>query len=245
MLKSSNRAGGIAARVKYSLHSRGRAGTVAPTSASRWSRATGLSLNLKLLTAPVTSPSSTRYTPSLVSPVSSSVCGSTSRTYHRQLTSRPRRVLAIRSSMVALPAAVLSRMRLSVPGVVGSPEDSAVHLVWVSAVSTPSRSQVTGGIARPLSNTEDSRREVRATTKGAHRSPAARGQVHLPPRPVQPPAQAGRHRRHVHVGEVRGGLARPGRPARLGRLGIDVDLAGRLVMAQPQPGGGTEEGTGQ
>src|ERR1035441_3165505 len=65
--------------------------------------ATGLSLNLKLFTAPTTSPFSTRYTPSRVSPVSSSVCGSTSRMYQRQVSSRPRPVLAIMSSRDARP----------------------------------------------------------------------------------------------------------------------------------------------
>ena len=42
MLKSSKRAGGIAERVKRSFHSRGRAGTVLPTSARRPSMPTGL-----------------------------------------------------------------------------------------------------------------------------------------------------------------------------------------------------------
>ena len=61
----------------------------------------------------------------------------------------------------------------------GSPEASAVHLVCLSAASTPSRSQVTEGIARPLSNTEVSGPEVCAITKGAHRSAAASGSLRI------------------------------------------------------------------
>ena len=50
----------VAARLNQSPHSRGSVGTVAPTSNSRPSTATGNSLNLKLFTAPTTSPFSTR-----------------------------------------------------------------------------------------------------------------------------------------------------------------------------------------
>ena len=116
--------------------------------------ATGLSLNLKLLTAAVTSPFSTRYTPSLVRPVSSRVCGSTSLMYHRQVSSRPRPVPAIMSSSeAAAPGA--SRIRFPIDGVTGSPDSAAEYRVWTSAASLPSLIHSVGPSGSPLSNTED------------------------------------------------------------------------------------------
>src|SRR4051794_34437121 len=66
MLKSGTRSGGIAVRVNQSFHSRGSVRSVRPACTVRPSRSTGDSLNRKLFTAPVTSPPSTRKTPSRV-----------------------------------------------------------------------------------------------------------------------------------------------------------------------------------
>ena len=85
---------------------------------------TGDSLKRKLFTAPTTSPSSIRYTPSLVRPVSSSVWGSTSLMYHRQVSSRPRLVDAIIASSDA-DAPGADRMRLSTDGATGRPASRA------------------------------------------------------------------------------------------------------------------------
>ncbi|CPB00807.1 Uncharacterised protein [Mycobacterium tuberculosis] len=60
MWKSGIRSGGIAVRVTQSDHSRGSVGSLTPASVARRSRSSGLSLNRKLLTAALTSPSSTR-----------------------------------------------------------------------------------------------------------------------------------------------------------------------------------------
>ncbi len=144
--------------------------------------ATGLSLNLKLFTAPTTSPFSTRYTPSRVSPVSSSVCGSTSRMYQRQVSSRPRPVLAIMSSRDALLPGPSgpdgpSRIRFPMAGVTGRLVRSAVYRVWVSAARAPSRIQAVGRSASPLSKSEDSRLEACATTNGWHSRPSATGSL--------------------------------------------------------------------
>src|SRR5579863_9830830 len=97
--------------------------------------------------------------------------------YHRQVTSRPCRVPAIRSSSDPPPSPAASKIRLPVPGVGGSPDSPAVHLVCDRALSTPLSIQLTGGMARPLSNTDASRVEVRAITNVAHRSPAAPGSL--------------------------------------------------------------------
>src|ERR1700676_5689373 len=136
---------------------------------------TGDSLNLKLLTAPTTSPSSTRYTPSLVSPVSSMVCGSTSRMYHRQVSSRARLVEAIISSSLGCAAAEETKVRLSMPGVTGTPATSAECRDETRAASEPSLIHEVRLSGSPLSNTEESGPDARAITNGAQASPGARG----------------------------------------------------------------------
>ncbi len=60
MLKSATRNAGMAVRLCHSPHSRDSARTVRPASVVRASTSIGLSLKRKLLTAPTTSPSSTR-----------------------------------------------------------------------------------------------------------------------------------------------------------------------------------------
>src|SRR5215813_12716142 len=157
-----------------------------PTSSSRPSMPTGDSLNLKLFTAPVTSPFSTRYTPSLVSPVRSRVCGSTSRMYHRQVSSSPRRVEAIICSSVGASAADVARRRLLTAGVTGTPATAAEYRDEISAASEPSRIQSVALSGSPLSNTEESGPDACAMTNGAHCSPPARGALLAPSLPGGP-----------------------------------------------------------
>ncbi len=115
--------------------------------------------------------------PSLVSPVSSSVCGSTSRMYHRQVSSSPRLVSATISSSVAELPGGPSSTRLSMAGVTGSPDSPALCRVWISAASSPRWIQSVGARARPLSNTEESRCEACAITNGAQASPGRAGSL--------------------------------------------------------------------
>src|SRR5580658_6126591 len=180
MLKPSTRTGGIAARLNQSPHSRGSVGTVAPTSSSRPSMSTGDSLNLKLFTAPTTSPSSIRYTPSRVSPVSSRTCGSTSRMYHRQVSSSARSVDAIISSSVGAgaPEVGTAKIRLSMAGVTGSPASAAECREECRAASEPSWIQAVELSASPLSKTEESEPDACAITNGGQRSPEASGSLY-------------------------------------------------------------------
>ena len=123
-----------------------------------------------MFTAPTTSPDSTRYTPSRVSPVSSSVCGSTWRMYHRQVSSSPRSVEAIiDASDFDPPGAVM--IRLSTAGVTATPAVPAENRLECSADSTPAESHGSRPAGSPLSNTDESRPEECATTNGAHSSP--------------------------------------------------------------------------
>ena len=71
------------------------------------------------------------------------------------------------------------------------------------------------------------------------------GQLDPPPGPLQPLGQAPVQRGHVHVGEVPGRLARPRRPAQVGRLRVELDLPRRLVMPQPQARRRAQERGGQ
>src|ERR1700712_5597566 len=104
MWKSGIRSDGMAARVAQSPHSRGRLTSLTPASVARRSRSSGLSLKRKLFTAAVTSPSSIRYTPSLVSPVSNSMVGSTSRMYHSVVSTRLSAATATLASNLAAVA---------------------------------------------------------------------------------------------------------------------------------------------
>src|SRR5690606_21096506 len=106
MWKSGTRSAGIFARVAQSPHSRGSVYSLAPASVARRSTSSGLSLNRKLFTAAVTSPSSTRYTPSRVRPVTSSVVGSTVRMYQNVVSSSPRSGRATMSRTLAVPPVI-------------------------------------------------------------------------------------------------------------------------------------------
>src|SRR5690606_11691287 len=73
----------------------------------------------------------------------------------------------------------------------------------------------------------------------------ARGQVDAALGPTKPGAQRLVEGVDVDVGEVAGVGADPGRFRVVGRLGVQVDAAGRLVVAQPDAGAGTEVGGGR
>src|SRR5579872_765294 len=177
MLKPSTRSAGMAVRVNQSFHSRGSVRSVRPASARRPSIPTGDSLNRKLFTAPVTSPFSTRYTPSRVRPVSSRVCGSTSRMYHRQVRSSPRDVPAIISGRdAAAPAA--EHIRLPMAGVTGTPASPAEYRDDGSAASVPSLIHSVRRSGSPLSNTDRSSPDAPAVTNGSHSRPAAAGSLY-------------------------------------------------------------------
>src|SRR5579875_2847668 len=97
--------------------------------------------------------------------------------YHRQVSSRPRSVLAIISARLGACGAAVSKMRLSMAGVTGSPDSRAEYRVWVSADSSPRRIQSVGPSGSPLSNTDDSRPDAEARTNGAQPSPGAPGSL--------------------------------------------------------------------
>src|SRR5215472_5024704 len=143
----------------------------------RLSIPTGLSLNRKLLTAPATSPFSTRYTPSLVSPVSSSVCGSTWRMYHRQVSKRPCLVEEIIDDSDGPGEASEDITRLSTGGVTGSPVSRAECRLECNAPSAPWAIQEAAPEGSPLSNTDESRPDKCATTNGAHSRPGYAGSL--------------------------------------------------------------------
>ena len=83
---------------------------------------TGLSFQRMFFTGRVTLPFSIRNSPSRVSPVTSSVCGSSDRMYQKRVTSTPRSTPLIRSSIVAAPP---SMIRLPGCGVASLPCFSA------------------------------------------------------------------------------------------------------------------------
>ena len=128
------------------------------------------------MTAPVTSPFSTRKTPSRVSPVSSSVCGSTSRMYQRQVSRSPRSVAATISGSVAV-AVASSRIRLSTAAVAGAVVFRAQARGRIRLVSVPSLIQSTPGVAMPLSKTEADADEAPTTWNGAVSRPGAHGSL--------------------------------------------------------------------
>src|SRR5947209_5627146 len=101
--------------------------------------------------------------------------------YHRQVSSRPSAVFAVRSASDAPASAPApdeaSRIRLSTIGVSGAPAAFAVCRVATSEVSTPSRIQSVGPSSRPLSKTDSKAFEEYAVANGAHSSPAADGSL--------------------------------------------------------------------
>ncbi len=163
----------MAVRVNQSFHSRGSVISVRPASVTRRRRSSGLSLKRKLLTAPTILPSSIKYTPSRVSPVNSSVVGSTSRMYQRVVSSRPFSVPAIMSSIEVSSPPV--RMRLSPGTATGRPNSRAAWRGYASALTTPSRTQSTGSISIPLSNSETDSLDDVVITNGADCKPSAPG----------------------------------------------------------------------
>src|ERR1700712_1373847 len=177
MLKPSTSIGGIAVLVNQSLHSLDRVGTVPPMSEACRNTSSGETLNRKLLTAPAISPFSTRKTPSLVSPVSSIVIGSTSRRYHCEVTSRPRSSPATRSSTVR-PAVPPVSTRLSQDGTKVSPNSAAGPLVCSRFLSTPFSIRSKRPMGAPLSNTDCSSPELDAIRNGAEANPAAAGSLY-------------------------------------------------------------------
>src|SRR5579875_3763169 len=97
--------------------------------------------------------------------------------YHRQVSSSPRSVPAIISSRLGGAGRLVSKIRLSMAGVTGSPVSRAEYRVWISADNTPSRIQSVGPRDRPLSNTEESRLDAWATTNGHDPMPRAKGSL--------------------------------------------------------------------
>jgi hypothetical protein len=71
----------------------------------------------------------------------------------------------------------------------------------------------------------------------------AGGQLYLPLRPAQPPAQLGDERRELEVGEISGIGAGPGAAGEIvGDLGVHFHGAGGLHPAAAQPGGRGQPG---
>ncbi len=105
--------------------------------------------------------------------------GSTSRMYHRDVTSSPRSVRATRSETVPVPPA--DSRRLSLNGACGSPVSPAVYRVVGSRRSTPSVIQSVLDSGRPLSKTDTAgvseSVEERATTNGRPSTPGAAGSL--------------------------------------------------------------------
>src|SRR5215469_5917600 len=97
--------------------------------------------------------------------------------YHKQVSSSPR-LVRLTISVMDPAASGAVRTRLSIAGVTGSPDSRAVCRVWTRAPSLPAEIQSVRPVGRPLSNTDDSRDEACATTKGAHCRPASAGSLY-------------------------------------------------------------------
>src|SRR4029077_8860485 len=97
--------------------------------------------------------------------------------YHRQVSSSPRPVEAIICSSDGAPAAEVAKVRLSTPGVTGTPAIAAEGRDEISAASEPSRSHAGGASWSPLSKTEESGPDACATTNGVLCRPQARGSL--------------------------------------------------------------------
>src|SRR2546429_9119367 len=97
--------------------------------------------------------------------------------YHRQVSSSPRPVEAIICSSDGAPEAEVAKVRLSMPGVTGTPAIAAECREEISAASEPSRIHEVASSGSPLSKTEESGPDACATTNGAHCRPAARGSL--------------------------------------------------------------------
>src|SRR5580693_2915102 len=96
--------------------------------------------------------------------------------YHRHVRSRPRRVEEIIDDSDA-DAPGADMIRLSAPGVTGSPAFAAEYRLDRSAWSTPSESHEVGCTARPLSKTDTSRPDDDVATNGAQARPGESGSL--------------------------------------------------------------------
>src|SRR5262245_7260758 len=103
-LKSFTSSGGV--HGAQPSNSPARVRSLGPLARTFASTAIGLSLKRKLSVGPTIRPFSIRKLPSRVSPVSSSVCGSTVRMYHSRVTSTPYLVARIMSSIDVDPPAM-------------------------------------------------------------------------------------------------------------------------------------------
>src|SRR6185369_5935964 len=99
------------------------------------------------------------------------------RMYHRQVSSSPRPVEAIICSSDGAPAAEVAKLRLSMPGVTGTPAVAAECREEIRAASEPSRIQEVRPSGSPLSKTDESGPDACATTNGVLCRPAARGSL--------------------------------------------------------------------
>src|SRR6185437_13271069 len=97
--------------------------------------------------------------------------------YHRQVSSSPRPVEAIICSSDGAPEAEVAKVRLSMPGVTGTPAIAAECREEISAASEPSLIHEVGPSGSPLSKTEESGPDACATTNGAHCSAGVRGSL--------------------------------------------------------------------
>src|SRR6266404_4422421 len=97
--------------------------------------------------------------------------------YHRQVSSNPRPVEAIICSSVGASATEVAKVRLSMPGVTGTPATAAECREETRAASDPSRIHEVACRGRPLSNTEESGPDACAMTNGAQPSPGAPGSL--------------------------------------------------------------------
>src|SRR2546423_1486018 len=98
--------------------------------------------------------------------------------YHRQVSSGPSSVPAVRSASDGpAPLGAASRVKLSTAGAIGAFAAAAVCRVATSAFSFPSRIQSVGPSSSPLSKTDWKAFEEYAATYGAHSSPGAAGSL--------------------------------------------------------------------
>ncbi len=102
-----------------------------------------------------------------------------------------------------------------------------------------------GGVAagRRSSTRRSSGRRPRSAAGSSRSCPAS--QRDLVRGPAQTHRQFGVQSGDVDVGEVAGGRPGPRRAGVVGALGVDLDLAGRLDVPQPDPGRGAEVGRAQ
>ena len=118
-----------------------------------------------------------------------------------------------------------SRELLADPGAAARLAEDRAALGGVPGAGRPAAGRSSG--RRPRSAAAASRTARRAGRSGARAQPSRC-------------AELGVQRRQVDVGEVPGRRAGPGRAGAVRRLGVELQRAGRLVVAQPQPGRGAQ-----